>query len=176
MILKFGFYNPIYLACSYLHVLNKNFWKFILEFSGLFYCSIIKVQGLCPTFVTNNLLLVLLTCCLRQRYIFYHFVFSLSRTFFILFFEAFQKIKLGNLWNFPAFASYKKTFAFKLYSLTDLCDSDIYLTISFRHCQELFSIFCISSHDRPINWILVESTTTEKEGFEPSRRVNDLHP
>ena len=175
MILKFGFYNPIYLACSYLHVLNKNFWKFILEFSGLFYCSIIKVQGLCPTLITNNLLLALLTCCLRQRYLFYHFVFSLSRTF-LFYFLKFSKNKTQKSLRFPTFASNKKTLASKLCSLIALCGSDIYLTTSFRHCQELFSIFCISSHDRPINWILVESTTTEKEGFEPSRRVNDLHP
>ena len=105
MILKFGFYNPIYLARSYLHVLNKNFWKFILEFSGLFYCSIIKVPGLYPTFFCTDISLsVLLTYCLRQRYISYHFCFSLSRTFFILFFEVFQKIKSWKSLWFPAFA------------------------------------------------------------------------
>ena len=176
MILKFGFYNPIYLACSYLHVLNKNFWKFILEFSGLFYCSIIKVQGLCPTFVTNNLLLVLLTCCLRQRYISYHFRFSLSRTFFILFFEAFQKIKLGNLHDFLLSHLIRKPLL-SSFILSPICATAIFiLQYLFDIVKNFFSIFCISSHDRPINWILVESTTTEKEGFEPSRRVNDLHP
>ena len=150
----------------------------------------VLVRHLSMSVLEKSLVRIFRVCCLLFSYqcsflllpfhstafIFYQKLLSLSRTFFILFFEAFQKIKLGNLWIFPAFASYKKTFAFKLHSLTDLCDSDIYLTTSFRHCQELFSIFCISSHDRPINWILVESTTTEKEGFEPSRRVNDLHP
>ena len=34
--------------------------------------------------------------------------------------------------------SNKKTLASKLCSLIALCDSDFYLTTSFRHCQELF--------------------------------------
>ena len=97
MILKFGFYNPIYLAYSYLHVLNKNFWKFILEFSGLFYCSIIKVQGLCPTLITNNLLLVFTDLLFVSAIYILSLSFQLVKNFFILFFEAFQKIKF---WNF----------------------------------------------------------------------------
>ena len=100
MILKFGFYNPIYLACSYLHVLNKNFRKFILEFSGLFYCLIIKVQGLCPTFVTNNLLLVFTDLLFASAIHILSLCFQLVKNFFILFFEVFQKIKLRNLWDF----------------------------------------------------------------------------
>ena len=100
MILKFGFYNPIYLACSYLHVLNKNFWKFILEFSGLFYCSIIKVQGLCPTSFTNNSLLVFTDLLFASAIYILSLCFQLVKNFFILFFEAFQKIKLGNLHDF----------------------------------------------------------------------------
>ena len=138
MILKFGFYNPIYLACSYLHVLNKNFWKFILEFSGLFYCSIIKVQGLCPTFATNNLLLVFYWLAVCVSDIYFITLFSACQELFYFIFWSFSKNKTRKPSRFPAFASYKKTFAFKLHSLTDLCDSDIYLTTSFRHCQELF--------------------------------------
>ena len=65
---------------------RQELWKFILEFSGLFYCSIIKVQGLYPTSL-------LLTRCLRQRYISYHLCFSLSRTFLFYFLKFFQKIK-----------------------------------------------------------------------------------
>ena len=138
MILKFGFYNPIYLACSYLHVLNKNFWKFILEFSGLFYCSIIKVQGLCPTFVTNNLSLVFTDLLFVSAIYILSLSFQLVKNFFYFIFWSFSKNKIRKLLSFPAFASDKKTFAFKLYSLIALCDSDIYLTTSFRHCQELF--------------------------------------
>ena len=52
----------------------------------MFYCSIIKVQGLYPTSL-------LLTRCLRQRYISYHLCFSLSRTFLFYFLKFFQKIK-----------------------------------------------------------------------------------
>ena len=140
MILKFGFYNPIYLACSYLHVLNKNFWKFILEFSGLFYCSIIKVQGLCPTFATNNLSLVFTDLLFVSAIYILSLSFQLVKNFFYFIFWSFSKNKTRKPSRFPAFASYKKTFAFKLHSLTDLCDSDIYLTTSFRHCQELFFI------------------------------------
>ena len=137
-ILKFGFYNPIYLACSYLHVLNKNFWKFILEFSGLFYCSIIKVQGLCPTFATNNLSLAFTDLLFVSAIYILSLSFQLVKNFFYFIFWSFSKNKIRKLLRFPAFASYKKTFAFKLYSLIALCDSDIYLTTSFRHCQELF--------------------------------------
>ena len=61
-------------------------------------------RSLSDLFYTDISLSVLLTCCLRQRYISYHFCFSLSRTFFILFFEIFQKIKSWKSFWFPAFA------------------------------------------------------------------------
>ena len=140
-ILKFGFYNPIYLARSYLHVLNKNFWKFILEFSGLFYCSIIKVQGLYPTFVTNNSLLVFTDLLFASAIYILSLSFQLVKNFFILFFEAFQKNKTRKSLRFPTFASDKKTFVFKLYSLIALCDSDMYLTTFNCCCQHFFSFF-----------------------------------
>ena len=141
MILKFGFYNPIYLACSYLHVLNKNFWKFILEFSGLFYCSIIKVQGLYPTSFTNNLLLVFhwLAVCVSDIY--FITLFSACQELFYFIFWSFPKNKTRKSLRFPTFASDKKTFAFKLYSLIALCDSDMYLTTFNCCCQHFFSFF-----------------------------------
>ena len=64
-------------------------------------------RSLSDLFYTDISLSVLLTCWLadlRQRYISYHFCFSLSRTFFILFFEIFQKIKSWKSFWFPAFA------------------------------------------------------------------------
>ena len=61
-------------------------------------------RSLSDLFYTDISLSVLLTCCLRQRYISYHFCFSLSRTFFILFFEIFQKIKSWKSFWLPAFA------------------------------------------------------------------------
>ena len=114
MILKFGFYNPIYLACSYLHVLNKNFWKFILEFSGLFHYSIIKVQGLYPTFITNNSLLVFTDLLFASAIYILSLSFQLVKNFFHFIFWSFSKNKTRKPLRFPAFASDKKAFAFKL--------------------------------------------------------------
>lgn len=95
-------------------------------------------RSLSDLFYTDISLSVLLTCCLRQRYISYHFCFSLSRTFFILFFEIFQKIKSRKPFRFPAFAP-TRNFMLSCFVSYRFCDSDIYLTTSFRHCQELFS-------------------------------------
>ena len=96
---------------------RQELWKFILEFSGLFYCSIIKVQGLYPTSL-------LLTRCLRQRYISYHLCFSLSRTFLFYFLKFFPKIK--SLETFKRFLNFslshliRKSLAFQLYFLIAL--------------------------------------------------------
>ena len=59
-------------------------------------------RSLSDLFYTDISLSVLPTCCLHQRYISYHFCFSLSRTF--LFYEIFQKIKSWKSFWFPAFA------------------------------------------------------------------------
>ena len=66
----------------------------------MFYCSIIKVQGLCPTFVTNNLLLVFTDLLFASAIYILSLCFQLVKNFFILFFKSFQKIKLGNLQDF----------------------------------------------------------------------------
>ena len=60
--------------------------------------------------------------------------------------------------RFPTFASNKKTLASKLCSLIALCDSDIYLTTSFRHCQELFSFSSINTLLR-MNYNIFQMTT-----------------
>ena len=96
---------------------RQELWKFILEFSGLFYCSIIKVQGLYPTSL-------LPTRCLRQRYISYHLCFSLSRTFLFYFLKFFQKIKSLEIFkrflNFSLSHLTRKSLAFQLYFLIAL--------------------------------------------------------
>lgn len=53
-------------------------------------------RSLSDLFYTDISLSVLLTCCLRQRYIFYHFVFSLSRTFLFYFFKFFSVVCFSN--------------------------------------------------------------------------------
>ena len=65
-------------------------------------------------------------------------LFQTVKNFFILFFEIFQKIKSRKPFRFPAFAP-TRNFMLSCFVSYRFCDSDIYLTTSFRHCQELFS-------------------------------------
>lgn len=95
-------------------------------------------RSLSDLFYTDISLSVLLTCCLRQRYISYHFCFSLSRTFLFCFLKSFKKQNLGNLFD-SLLSQQQETLCFHTLFLIAFCDSDMYLTTSFRHCQELFS-------------------------------------
>ena len=94
-------------------------------------------RSLSDLFYTDISLSVLLTCCLRQRYISYHFCFSLSRTFFILW--SLSKNKILEIFFDFLLSQQQETLCFHTLFLIAFCDSDMYLTTSFRHCQELFS-------------------------------------
>ena len=111
---------------------------------------------------------MLLTCCLRQRYISYHLCFSLSRTFFILFFEVFQKIKSRKPFWFPSFRTNKKLYAFMLCFLP-LFATAICILQHFTVVVNTFFHF-LSLTFQPYKKLLyiVDSTTAERVGFEPT--------
>ena len=52
--------------------------------------------------------------------------------------KSFKKQNLGNLFD-SLLSHQQETLCFRTLFLIAFCDSDIYLTTSFRHCQELFS-------------------------------------
>ena len=88
----------VFIGCSLYYA--KNFTRLTAFAIWLFKKSsglviLFNYQGsrsLSDLFYTDISLSVLLTCCLRQRYISYHLCFSLSRTFFILFSGFFQNL------------------------------------------------------------------------------------
>ena len=86
-------------------------------------------RSLSDLFYTDISLSVLPTCCLHQRYISYHFCFSLSRTF-LFYFRNLSKNKILEIFLISCF---------RTLFLIAFCDSDMYLTTSFGYCQELFS-------------------------------------
>lgn len=95
-------------------------------------------RSLSDLFYTDISLSVLLTCCLRQRYISYHFCFSLSRTFLFYFWNL-SKNKILEIFFDFLLSQQQETLCFHTLFLIAFCDSDMYLTTSFGYCQELFS-------------------------------------
>ena len=136
----------------------------------MFYCSIIKVPGLYLTFFCTDISLsVLLTCCLRQRYISYHFCFSLSRTFFILFFEVFQKIKSWKSFRFPAFAPARNLMLSHFVSYRFLRQRYVSYNISLLLSTPFFHFLSLTFQPYKKLLYIVDSTTAERVGFEPTR-------
>ena len=104
----------------------------------MFYCSIIKVQGLYPTFLTNNSLLVFTDLLFASAIYILSLSFQLVKNFFILFFEVFQKNKTWKSLRFPTFAPIRKTLLSSLVPSSLCCDSDMYLTTFNCCCQHFF--------------------------------------
>ena len=126
-------------------------------------------RSLSDLFYTDISLSVLLTCCLRQRYISYHFCFSLSRTFLFYFFEVFQKNKILEIFLISCFRTSKKPHAFTLCFLS-LSATAICILQHFTVVVNTFFHF-LSLTFQPYKKLLyiVDSTTAERVGFEPTR-------
>ena len=125
-------------------------------------------RSLSDLFYTDISLSVLLTCCLRQRYISYHFCFSLSRTFLFCFLKSFKKQNLGNLFD-SLLSHQQETLCFRTLFLIAFCDSDMYLTTFHCCCQHFFHFLSLTFQPYKKLLYIVDSTTTERVGFEPTR-------
>ena len=90
-------------------------------------------------------------CCFSQQMICYHIFSCLSTSFLISFLLLFCRLSLARSSNVD------------------------YFTTVFILCQQLFSFFYIH-YLAFLNRLILSNKITEKEGFEPSRRANDLHP
>ena len=154
MILKFGFYNPIYLACSYLHVLNKNFWKFILEFSGLFYCSIIKVPGLYPTFFTLTFLYQCywLAVCVSDIYLI-TFALACQELFYFIFWSL-SKNKTLEIFLISCFRTSKKLYAFTLCFLSLFATAICILQHFFDIVKNFFHLISSFSNETKLLFVV----------------------
>ena len=138
-----------------MHVFIRTFKLkiYFLEFSGLFYYSVIKVLRSFPErlcFPWKTLLLLFF----QRRVIYYHIWLSLSTTFLFLFsieFFNFQSSLLFYLWKrylsyhyllclSTTFSTYfRRTLTFQSFLLSCfVCDNGIYFTTSFSICQHFF--------------------------------------
>ena len=135
-------------------MLDKNFENLFQNFQGCFTVQLSRFQVFIRPFYTDISLSVLLTCCLRQRYISYHFCFSLSRTFFILFFEVFQKNKILEIFSISCFRTSKKLFAFTLCFLSLFATAICILQHLFDIVKNFFHLISSFSNETKLLFVV----------------------
>ena len=135
----------------------------------MFYCSIIKVPGLYPTFFTLTFLYQCyrLAVCVSDIYLI-TFALACQELFYFIFWNL-SKNKILEIFLISCFRTNKKLYAFTLCFLS-LFATAICILQHFTVVVNTFFHF-LSLTFQPYKKLLyiVDSTTTERVGFEPTR-------
>ena len=120
--------------------------------------------------------------CLSDNFYILSNSFVFVKNFFIYFLKLFFSASccFHNVWYSIMFSTICQelfqSFLSPFCRLSFVRSSNIdYFIISRCVCQQLF-YFYFSQFHRSSNHLILSNKITEKEGFEPSRRANDLHP
>ena len=135
----------------------------------MFYCSIIKVPGLYPTFFTLTFLYQCywLAVCVSDIYLI-TFALACQELFYFIFWSL-SKNKILEIFFDFLLSHQQETLCFRTLFLIAFCDSDIYLTTFHCCCQHFFHFLSLTFQPYKKLLYIVDSTTAERVGFEPTR-------
>lgn len=126
----------------------------LLEFSGLFYCSIIKVPGLYPTFFTLTFLYQCyrLAVCVSDIYLI-TFALACQELFYFIFWNL-SKNKILEIFLISCFRTNKKLYAFTLCFLSLFATAICILQHLFDIVKNFFHLISSFSNETKLLFVV----------------------